>query len=188
MEFREDALEMWKQQEVDNELQESEKRQEDYNTLIRQFHKTFFTDTAPDSVDPSNLSVCTDGVTLYWNREDSYGRWVMRQACPECGEMMESTIYRIADVGENLTKFNPDYHDCPASKENRQSADWPEWVRVGDRIIHLSHVKIIHFNYDGTVTLSYNLDQRVDLIVKDEADKFLAWWELRQGRDDVVVL
>ena len=71
----------------------------------------------PESVNVEAGTITHEGLTFrYWKTCENEDRFEMQGKCPDCGEETWSGfIEDLADLGEQLVKFDPYFHDCPKS-------------------------------------------------------------------------
>jgi len=158
----------------------------------------------PESVDPEHMLATLDGVTLCWDEDNEtlFG-WRLISKCEKCGGTARSyPVENMAELGKQLKRFHGPYrHQCPEEDQEAidrgcqfrttRDADWPEWLVVNNNLIHWPRVANVEIAYDGA-----EIPARVILLFGeyyvelkgDDAARFLAWWNARQQRPDVVAL
>ena len=70
----------------------------------------------PERVNVEASTITHEGLTFrHWKTFESEDYFEMRGKCPDCGGGAWSTfIKNLADLGEQMAKFEPDWeHDCP---------------------------------------------------------------------------
>jgi hypothetical protein len=92
-----------------------------------------------------------------------------------------------------LAEGDPELQAHIQKREQTRDADWPEWVVIGAARIHWPSIAYVYVWTGPLDEKEVHLDtcraEMTGMILRgDDAAKFLAWWNAREQRDDVVVL